>query len=76
MESGDRSQPRLQDLNFGRINEFVRGQRVIRAQQVFRRPDFDVVKKLMRTPVVFDGRNIYEPKAMAALGFTYYGIGR
>jgi UDPglucose 6-dehydrogenase len=30
----------------------------------------------MRTPVVFDGRNIFEPQAMREMGFTYYGIGR
>lgn len=42
----------------------------------FRRPDFDVMKKLMRGHVIFDGRNLYEPKQMQALGFTYYGIGR
>ena len=34
------------------------------------------IKKLMRTPVIFDGRNIYQPESMKALGFTYYSIGR
>ena len=42
----------------------------------FRRPDFEVIRRLMRTPVIFDGRNIFEPKTMSAAGFTYYGIGR
>lgn len=42
----------------------------------FRNPDFGVMKRLMKTPVVFDGRNVYEPAQMAALGFTYFGIGR
>ncbi|MFB3855034.1 MAG: UDP-glucose/GDP-mannose dehydrogenase family protein [Vicinamibacterales bacterium] len=42
----------------------------------FREPDFQRMKKLMRTPVVFDGRNIYSPETMRALGFTYYSIGR
>jgi UDPglucose 6-dehydrogenase len=42
----------------------------------FRRPDFARMKRLMRTPVVFDGRNIYNPASMRALGFTYYSIGR
>jgi UDPglucose 6-dehydrogenase len=42
----------------------------------FRRPDFAKMRKLMRTPVVFDGRNIYNPEQMKADGFTYYSIGR
>jgi UDPglucose 6-dehydrogenase len=42
----------------------------------FRRPDFDRMKKLLRSPVIFDGRNVYEPNQMAALGFTYYSMGR
>ena len=42
----------------------------------FRRPDFDRMKSLMKQPVVFDGRNIYDPKSMKEKGFVYYGIGR
>lgn len=42
----------------------------------FRTPDFEVMKRLMRGHAVFDGRNVYEPKQMEALGFAYYGIGR
>jgi len=42
----------------------------------FRRPDFDRVKKLMMHPVIFDGRNIYDPADLRKLGFTYYSIGR
>ncbi len=42
----------------------------------FRSPDFEVMRRLMRQPVIFDGRNVYEPARMAAMGFTYYGIGR
>jgi len=42
----------------------------------FRRPDFEVIRRLLREPVIFDGRNLYEPKTMQGLGFTYYGIGR
>ncbi len=41
----------------------------------FRRPDFEAMKRLLRAPVVFDGRNIYSRKTLEALGFTYYGIG-
>ena len=42
----------------------------------FRRPDFDRMKTLLKTPVIFDGRNIYDPKIMREKGYTYYGIGR
>ena len=42
----------------------------------FREPDFGKMRSLMKTPVVFDGRNIYSPEHMRALGFTYFSIGR
>jgi UDPglucose 6-dehydrogenase len=42
----------------------------------FRRPDFEKMKKLMKTHVVFDGRNIYNHKTVISKGFKYYGIGR
>ncbi len=42
----------------------------------FRRPDFARMKRLMRAPVIFDGRNIYNPAGMRGQGFTYYSIGR
>ena len=42
----------------------------------FRRPDFARMKKLMRAPVVFDGRNVFTQDQMTAHGFTYYSIGR
>jgi UDPglucose 6-dehydrogenase len=42
----------------------------------FRGLDLDRVKQLLRVPVVIDLRNIYEPREMAAAGFTYYSIGR
>ena len=44
--------------------------------RVFQSPDFDEIKGLLRQPVVFDGRNIYDPQLLASRGFTYYGIGR
>ncbi|MCX4025219.1 UDP-glucose/GDP-mannose dehydrogenase family protein [Endozoicomonas sp. SM1973] len=43
---------------------------------VFRAPDFEQMRQLLRQPVIFDGRNIYDPHAMACLGFHYYAIGR
>jgi UDPglucose 6-dehydrogenase len=42
----------------------------------FREPDFVKMRALMKAPVVFDGRNIYSPEQMRALGFTYFSIGR
>jgi UDPglucose 6-dehydrogenase len=42
----------------------------------FRRPDFDRMKQLMKRPLIFDGRNIYEPEVMREHGFTYVPIGR
>jgi UDPglucose 6-dehydrogenase len=41
----------------------------------FRRPDFEAVKAALKTPVIFDGRNIYPRATLERLGFTYYGIG-
>lgn len=42
----------------------------------YRRPDFNRMKELMKSAVIFDGRNIYDPKKMTALGFDYFSIGR
>lgn len=42
----------------------------------FRLPSWEVVKKAMRRPVVFDGRNIYDPAELQAAGFEYFSIGR
>ncbi len=42
----------------------------------FREPDFARMKSLMRRPLIFDGRNIYNPKTVKALGFEYVGVGR
>ncbi len=42
----------------------------------FREPDFPRIMDLMRKPVVFDGRNVFNPGKLRRMGFTYYGIGR
>jgi UDPglucose 6-dehydrogenase len=42
----------------------------------FREPDFQKILARLRTPVVFDGRNLYAPEQMRTLGFTYFSIGR
>jgi len=49
---------------------------VITEWHPFRSPDFAHVKEHLKQPVVFDGRNIYDPAYMAGQGFTYYAIGR
>ena len=43
---------------------------------VYRNPDFERVLKLLRRPLLIDGRNLYDPARMTALGFEYHGIGR
>ena len=43
---------------------------------VFRSPDFDMIKRELTHPVIFDGRNVYSPEFMEQSGFTYYSIGR
>jgi UDPglucose 6-dehydrogenase len=42
----------------------------------FREPDFKRMRQLLKSPTVFDGRNIYSPEQMRALGFAYFSIGR
>ena len=42
----------------------------------FRRPDFKKMKMLMNNPLIFDGRNLYEPKKMIEYGFEYFSVGR
>lgn len=42
----------------------------------FNSPDFDVLRKNLKQAVIFDGRNLYNPKRMKAMGFTYFGVGR
>src|SRR5690606_19540527 len=42
----------------------------------FRSPDFDMIKSRLREPVIFDGRNIYDPGLLKKLGIRYFAIGR
>ena len=42
----------------------------------FRAPDFAAMKKTLKTPAIFDGRNLYDPAMMRALGFEYFSVGR
>jgi len=43
---------------------------------VYRNPDFDRMRSLLAAPLIFDGRNLYDPERMLRLGFEYHGIGR
>ncbi len=49
---------------------------IVTEWQEFRNPDFEVMRRLLRERVIFDGRNLYEPKTLIANGFVYHGIGR
>jgi UDPglucose 6-dehydrogenase len=49
---------------------------VVTEWNVFRSPDFDLIKTRLRHPAIFDGRNLYDPQRMKAMGFDYHGIGR
>jgi UDPglucose 6-dehydrogenase len=49
---------------------------IVTEWKTFRSPDFDHVKSLLKTPVIFDGRNLFEPQIMADAGIEYHGIGR
>jgi UDPglucose 6-dehydrogenase len=49
---------------------------IVTEWQEFRNPDFEVIKRLLKEKVVFDGRNLYDPKQMSEFGLTYYAIGR
>ncbi len=49
---------------------------VVTEWKAFRNPDFERIKQRLTEPVIFDGRNIYDPAIMKANGFNYYAIGR
>jgi UDPglucose 6-dehydrogenase len=42
----------------------------------FRSPSFEDIKSKLKAPVIFDGRNLYDPRLLRSMGFTYYAIGR
>ena len=44
--------------------------------KAFQSPDFSMLKQLLKSPVIFDGRNLYDPNELEELGFSYYAIGR
>lgn len=49
---------------------------IVTEWKAFRSPDFDIVKQKLKHPIIFDGRNLYEPSTMEELGIEYQGIGR
>jgi UDPglucose 6-dehydrogenase len=49
---------------------------IVTEWKTFRSPDFDQVKSQLKAPIIFDGRNLFEPQIMADAGFEYHGIGR
>ena len=49
---------------------------IITEWNVFRTPDFNEISKRLKSKVIFDGRNLYDPDSMKELGFKYYSIGR
>ena len=63
------------DRPYGAL-EGADGLAIVTEWQEFRNPDFEVMRRLLREPVIFDGRNLYEPASLTDRGFTYYAIGR
>lgn len=49
---------------------------IVTEWKAFRSPDFERLKSQLRNPIIFDGRNIYDPAMLGELGIRYYGIGR
>ncbi len=63
------------DRPYGAL-EGADGLAIVTEWQEFRNPDFEVMRRLLREKVIFDGRNLYDPKTPASFGFTYHSIGR
>ncbi len=49
---------------------------IVTEWKAFRSPDFDFLKQNLKEPIIFDGRNLFEPSTLSELGFKYFGIGR
>ena len=49
---------------------------IVTEWKAFKSPDFEAVKSHLKQPIIFDGRNLFEPSSVAALGIEYHGIGR
>ena len=49
---------------------------IVTEWKAFRSPDFELLKQKLKNPIIFDGRNLFEPENLSELGFIYHGIGR
>jgi UDPglucose 6-dehydrogenase len=49
---------------------------IVTEWKAFRSPDFERIRQLLRQPVIFDGRNLFDPARVAAAGIEYFAIGR
>ncbi|MGH8213200.1 MAG: UDP binding domain-containing protein, partial [Rhodanobacteraceae bacterium] len=49
---------------------------VVTEWKAFRSPEFDRIRATLKTPALFDGRNLYDPEVVEGAGIAYYGIGR
>jgi UDPglucose 6-dehydrogenase len=63
------------DRPYGAL-EGADGLAIVTEWQQFRHPDYELMRRLMAEPVIFDGRNLYEPRLLAEAGFSYHSIGR
>lgn len=70
----------LKQVSFGETMQSVLNQAdallIVTEWKAFRSPDFALLKQELTEPIIFDGRNLFEPEDMQTLGFEYYGIGR
>ncbi len=71
----DLSNFRLTESDYGAL-EGADALALVTEWNEFRNPDFDKIKSLLKSPVVFDGRNIWKPDSLKKRGFQYFGIGR
>jgi UDPglucose 6-dehydrogenase len=63
------------DLPYGALEQ-ADALAIVTEWNEFRNPDFEVMFRLLKQPVIFDGRNLYDPAHMDKIGFRYYSIGR
>jgi UDPglucose 6-dehydrogenase len=82
-QAGDAARKRLAENGLVEIldNEYAalegaQALAVVTEWNQFRNPDFERIKKALTVPVIFDGRNLYQPDHLSAMGFAYFCIGR